>query len=192
MPHAHHPPYDPGRAAGLLNPLRALAHHPKRLFGDLIHPGDRVLDLGCGPGFFSLRLAEMVRPGGEVVAADIQPEMLAMLQAEIEKRALQDWIRPHRQPGEEDIGLSDPFDVILGFYMLHEVADKTAYLAQISDLLKPGGIFILVEPNFVLRTEEFTQEVVLVREAGLAPIKRPRIFLSRSVVFQAPEDLPGD
>jgi 2-polyprenyl-3-methyl-5-hydroxy-6-metoxy-1,4-benzoquinol methylase len=134
----------------------------------------------------------MVRPGGEVVAADIQPEMLAMLQAEIEKRALQDWIRPHRQPGEEDIGLSDPFDVILGFYMLHEVADKTAYLAQISDLLKPGGIFILVEPNFVLRTEEFTQEVVLVREAGLAPIKRPRIFLSRSVVFQAPEDLPGD
>jgi hypothetical protein len=58
--------------------------------------------------------------------------------------------------------------------------------------LKPGGIFILVEPNFVLRTEEFTQEVVLVREAGLTPIKRPRIFLSRSVVFQAPEDLPLD
>src|SRR4051795_2044735 len=41
-------------------------------------PGDRVLELACGPGGLGLAAAERVAPGGEVVLSDVVPQMTAI------------------------------------------------------------------------------------------------------------------
>ena len=63
------------------NPLRRLIQPPRRILNGFIREGDTAVDLGCGPGFFTLEMARMVGPTGQVVAVDLQPEMLARLSA---------------------------------------------------------------------------------------------------------------
>ena len=53
-----------------------LIQNPKKIMGAYVKPGDVVVDLGCGGGFFSVALAEMVGENGRVIAADLQKEML--------------------------------------------------------------------------------------------------------------------
>lgn len=70
----------------LLIPLRALLLSPAELLRRL-HPtaDSSILEVGCGPGYFSSALARAV-PQGELVLADIQPEMLTIARRRLEKR----------------------------------------------------------------------------------------------------------
>ena len=61
------------------NPLRRLIHDPEKILAPYVESGDAVLDVGCGMGYFSLGLAKLVGPEGKVIAADLQPQMLAGL-----------------------------------------------------------------------------------------------------------------
>lgn len=49
--------------------------------------GQHVADLGCGPGYTSLELADVVGPTGRVIARDVSPRFLAFLRAECERRS---------------------------------------------------------------------------------------------------------
>ncbi len=183
MSNVHHHTYSPDRAKSLLNPLRGLLQHPKYFLRSILKSGDRVLDLGCGPGFMAVRMAKMVQPGGTIVAADSQPEMLQLLEDEIHHRGLEGQIRLHLQPSPACLGLSGPFDVILAFYMLHEVQEKDHYLKQIRDVISPEGCFVMVEPRFVLDKDAFDREVDRVEKAGFRKLRRLFVPLSRGAVF---------
>ena len=61
------------------NFLRPLVHNPRRLFKPYVREGMTVLDVGCGAGFASLGLAELVGEEGLVISADLQPKMLEMV-----------------------------------------------------------------------------------------------------------------
>lgn len=72
--------FDPKRVQVLLDPDRLAKWDPPRFlkrFG--IQPGQTVLDLGSGPGFWTLPLAEIVGPAGEVWALDVSRELLDAL-----------------------------------------------------------------------------------------------------------------
>jgi len=58
-------------AGGLDNSLRRLFQNPKRILKPYIKDGMTVLDLGCGPGFFSVEIAKMMNGTGSVIAAVI-------------------------------------------------------------------------------------------------------------------------
>src|SRR5262249_35040313 len=51
-----------------------------------VKPGQTVCDLGCGNGFYTLRLANLVGAKGKVLAVDIQPEMLSLLDENLKKK----------------------------------------------------------------------------------------------------------
>ena len=72
------------------NPLRRLVHDPQKILRPYVRPGDTVLDVGCGMGFFSLGLAELVGKDGKVLAADLQEQMLAGLKKRAENAGV--WI----------------------------------------------------------------------------------------------------
>ena len=62
------------------NALRRIIYNPARMFGPYVRPGMTVMDVGCGAGFNCLGLARLVGDGGQIIAADLQPELLSVLQ----------------------------------------------------------------------------------------------------------------
>jgi ubiquinone/menaquinone biosynthesis C-methylase UbiE len=67
----------PVEKAGMLdNSVRRLLQNPKKILEPYIYNGMTILDLGCGPGFFSIEIAKLLTDSGKVIAADLQEEML--------------------------------------------------------------------------------------------------------------------
>ena len=52
-------------------------------------PGMKIMDIGCGPGFFTLPMAELTGKDGLVIAVDIQDEMLKMSEIGVLRQAYQ-------------------------------------------------------------------------------------------------------
>ena len=65
-------------------------------------PGMRILDLACGPGTLTRRLAAQVSPGGEVVGVDLAPGMIELAQAAMEPAS-----RTHRDSGLSNVAARD-------------------------------------------------------------------------------------
>src|SRR5262245_45641865 len=86
----------PARFAWILdNPLRRWVHKPEAILCGLVAPGSTVLDLGCGPGTFTLELARRVGPSGRVIAADLQPAMLASVRQRVAGTEFQERVALH-------------------------------------------------------------------------------------------------
>src|SRR5512136_956950 len=67
----------PAEISGSLdNSLRRLFQNPLKILKPYISEGMTVIDLGCGPGFFTLDIAKLVTGSGKVIAADLQEKML--------------------------------------------------------------------------------------------------------------------
>lgn len=169
-------------AGGLMLSVRRFVHSPEKILGPFIEAGQRVLDIGCGPGYFTIPIARMVGPEGRVVAVDLQPAMLNLLRANAETAGILDRILPV-QCSADSIGTFDPVDFALAFYMLHEVPSQERFLREVRSLLKPGGQFLLAEPKGHVPKAGFERSVEIARCAGLVPRSTPGIFFSRSVLF---------
>ena len=83
-------------AFALDNPIRRLIHNPKKILGGYVEPGQTVLDLGCGPGTFSIAMAKMVGESGKVIAVDVQEEMLQIVKEKAAQQGLESRIVSHR------------------------------------------------------------------------------------------------
>jgi ubiquinone/menaquinone biosynthesis C-methylase UbiE len=164
------------------NPLRRALHNPAKLLGDYINKGDIVADIGCGMGFFSLVMAEMVGEEGKVVAVDIQSKMLQIVQKRAERKGVEGQIQVQLS-GENSIGISRPVDFVLAFWMLHEVPDPENFLKEIYTLLKPSGYFFYAEPKLHVPRAKFEHIAKITRSAGMKPIARPEVAFSRAIVF---------
>jgi ubiquinone/menaquinone biosynthesis C-methylase UbiE len=109
-----------------------------------VKPGDTVCDLGCGNGFYTIKLAQAVGDRGRVLAVDIQREMLELLK----DRAAEEKITNI----ETVLGtVVDPklpensVDLVLLVDVYHEFSHPEQMLATIRKCLKPKGRIALVE-----------------------------------------------
>ena len=173
----------PVEKAGVLDfAFRKLLQNPDRILRPYIREGMTALDLGCGPGFFTLEMARLAGSSGKVIAADLQEGMLDKVKAKIQNTALAGRIRFHRCLADR-IGLAEKCDFILVFYMLHEVPDQARFLAEIRSLLKPGGKVLLAEPKWHVTRDEFQEAIGVMEQAGFAVLERPKIRFSRTVLL---------
>lgn len=142
-----------------------------------------MLDVGPGMGYFTIPLARMVGSSGKVIAADLQNKMLDSLWHRAVKAGVQGRIKLLlSNPGR--IGVNEPIDFCLAFWMLHEVPQRGHFLGEISSRLKPGGSLLLVEPRMHVSGDNFTETINLAKSAGLSVIDRPKIFISYAVLFK--------
>ncbi len=166
-------------AFALDNPIRRIIHNPQKILGGYIEPGQTALDLGCGPGTFSVAMAKMVAESGKVIAVDVQEEMLQIVREKAAQQGLESRIFTHKS-GPDRIGISEKVDFALAFYMVHEVPNAEAFLKEIASLLKPKGKLLIVEPKMHVSAAAFEKTIEVARQAGLRPISEPKIRFSRS------------
>lgn len=103
---------------------------------------ERILDVGCGMGKFTLPL---LRRGFDVEGLDLSPELL---------QVFRDHLRPGEDPALHCADLLSPpdelhgrYDVVVGFFMLHHLIDLTIAFRQLRQVLRPGGRVAFLEPN---------------------------------------------
>jgi ubiquinone/menaquinone biosynthesis C-methylase UbiE len=180
------------RAGSLDNRIRRWVQNPRKILGPYIEEGMTVLDLGCGPGFFSIDMAQMVGKSGRVIASDLQEGMLKKLRDKIQGTELEERITLHKCL-ENRIGVSEKVDFVLAFYMVHEVPNQEEFFNEIGSVLKPNGQVLIVEPPFHVSKTTFEETVRKARISGFVPVERPRVFLSKAVMMKKGEqqNTPG-
>ena len=100
--------------------------------------GSKVLDLGCGTGNYTYRLAERVGPTGRVVGVDPDKERI--------KIAREKWVRDNLT-FMEGCGESFPegqYDLIFSNYAIHYIENKQPTFERVYKNLRPGGQFAFV------------------------------------------------
>ena len=171
-------------AGGLDNRIRRWLQNPRRILGAYVKEGMTVLDVGCGPGFFSVELAGMVGKTGRVIAADLQEGMLGKLKEKIRGTEIAERIHLHKCAADK-IGVAEGVDFVLSFYMVHEVPNQEEFFKEIYSILKPNGQYLVVEPKlFHVSKKSFAETVTKAEVAGFKPVAHPRVLLSRSIVFK--------
>ncbi len=171
------------RSGSLDNRFRRWLQNPQTILRPYIEEGMTVLDVGCGPGFFSIDMAHMVGESGRVIASDLQEGMLQKVRDKIKGTDLEARITLH-QCKENKIGISEQVDFVLLFYMAHEVPDKEALFNEIGTMLKPNGRVLMVEPPFHVSRSAFENTVRIARDIGFKDVEGPKVFLSKTVILK--------
>ena len=171
------------RAGSLDNRIRRWLQNPQKIVGPYIEEGMTVLDLGCGPGFFSIDMAQMVGKSGRVIAADLQEGMLQKLRDKIQGTEYEERITLHKCE-ENKIGVSEEIDFVLAFYMVHEVPNQEEFFNEIGVILKPKGQVLVVEPPFHVSKSAFEETIRKARNAGFTLVERPKVLLSKTAVLR--------
>ena len=162
------------QSALLLQPLRRLVHRPREMitaFG--VQPGDRVLELGPGPGYFTPHAADAVGRDGCIVAADLQPEMLDKLLHRL-TAADASRIRAVACDATRLPFCDAAFDAAFLVTVLGEIPDPDCAIAELRRVVRPGGVISFAEH---LGDPDYVREGTLRRmchDAGLRFIDRRR------------------
>ncbi len=164
------------------NPLRKLFQNPHKMLSPYVKAGDTVLDVGCGMGYFTLSLARLVGAEGKVIAADLQEEMLAGLRRRAQRQGLLE--RIGFQLSEPDqIGVTEPIDFALAFWMVHEVKRPDLFFGEICAYLREGGTCLVAEPLIHVSESGFESSISVAEAAGFDLAGRPKISLSRAALL---------
>ena len=126
-------------------PEREKQENTDRAIAELhLRPGMVVADIGAGSGYYSVRMAKHVSPGGRVLAVDIQQEMLDLVR--------QNAAAAHVTDIELVLGSeSDPalpsgvLDVAIMVDVYHELSRPQRILQHVRQALKPDGRLVLLE-----------------------------------------------
>jgi ubiquinone/menaquinone biosynthesis C-methylase UbiE len=109
-----------------------------------IRPGERVLELGPGPGAFTIEAARRTEPGGKLLAVDIQPAMIAAVERKVSETKLTN-VETH---------IADAFHLPVGngsidraflVTVLPEIPDRKRVLHELRRVLKPRGVLSITE-----------------------------------------------
>ncbi|MHB0996292.1 MAG: class I SAM-dependent methyltransferase [Elusimicrobiales bacterium] len=137
--------FDPAERENLDSPERRAELPPEQtLVKAGIKPGDVVLDIGCGTGYFTFPASRMVGPKGQVCAVDISGVMLAELRSKAASQGVFN-IELHQAAHGRLTVPAAPYTLVILSDVLHEVDDKKAFLAEIAAAVKPGTKLSIIE-----------------------------------------------
>jgi len=120
-----------------------------RFFAEMsLQPGSTLLDLGCGPGFYTLAAADTIGPGGLIYAIDLWGEGIARLKEQAAARGYRQ-IRAVVADASQELPIkAGRVDVCLMATVLHDLVEAgtaRGALTQVARVLKPGGTLAIVE-----------------------------------------------
>ena len=129
-----------GRRLALMSELLDPMHRRYIESLDVVKPGARTLEVGCGNGSISAWLAERVSPGGKAVAFDLDLSLVTVRAPNLELR------QGNIVAGPVERGV---FDLVTARAVLHHVNNVEAAIMNLAASLRPGGALLLIEPDFL-------------------------------------------
>lgn len=163
--------FNPHGYRRLLDPQRVQYNDPAQMLTALaVEPGHTVLDVGCGPGWFTIPAARLAGSRGKVYALDVSPEMLAVLERRLRQARPgpaedQKDLAPAATRTEPDSGSVPRAPVqlvlisegaswpladnccqrVLVANVFHEVDDVDKLLAELARVTRPDGLVLLAD-----------------------------------------------
>ena len=107
-------------------------------------PGERILEVGPGTGYYTLDVAEWVKPDGEVDVLDLQQEMLDHTMRRAGERGLAN-VTPTRSDATSMPYGDGSFDAAFLVTVLGEIPDQDDAIRELARVLKPGGRLVVGE-----------------------------------------------
>jgi ubiquinone/menaquinone biosynthesis C-methylase UbiE len=151
--HGHQQPTTRGATIGLARTYELLsvvvfAGRRRRIFGRLVslsgaRPGDRILDVGCGPGYLTRLSADAVAPGGTAVGLDASPNAITYAQ-----RLTQQDNCSFQVGLAESLDAPDgSFDVVVSSLAIHHLPEdlRPQALQEMFRVLRPGGRLLIAD-----------------------------------------------
>jgi len=122
------------------NPLRRWLGDPIKTLKTVgLKPGLKVVEVGCGPGFFTIPAAEIVGNKGFVYAVDVHPRAIERVKKKIERKGIKN-VRP-MLTNASNTGLSaESIDLVFMFGLPYIVGGQGNVISEMCRILKPGGI----------------------------------------------------
>ena len=182
---------------------RAAWQRPDRVVEALeIQPGDHVVDLGSGEGYFLPYLVEAVGPEGRVTAVDVDEKVTRALEAKV---AEEGWENVSVVlAGFEDPELPDGgADLVLLVNTYHHIEERPVYFSNLRTDLRPDGRVSVIDPDLELggilglTLDEGHQTAIdslhdEMREAGYRELRRFEFLPVQIFAVYAPEPLEAD
>ena len=135
--------------------------------------GERVLDIGCGPGYLCESMAEIVGPHGAVVGIDISADLLAFCN----QRKTYPWLSYAAGEATRTNQPDASFDAVVCTQVAEYVPDVDRVLAEAFRVLEPGGrtVFIATDWDAVVWHSENPERMALVMKSWEAHCAHPRL-----------------
>jgi len=169
----------PGGIPWLERAERETEEQPARTIAALeIQPGSTVADLGAGSGYYSFRIAPLVGPTGKVLAVDIEPSMLEVIDARARREGIGN-VQTVRSSAQDPHLPPASVDLVFMVDVYHELEYPYEIMQKVREALKPGGRVALVEyraedPAVMIKAVHKMSQPQILREmdaAGLRPVK---------------------
>jgi arsenite methyltransferase len=143
---AHHDFHDAAHWATIFDsPERIKWQQPDAVLEALkLKPGQTIVDIGAGTGFFTRRFARAVGPNGRAIGLDIEPSMVAYMNADAKKLGLKNYQARLVKPDDPALA-PHSVDVVFFCDTLHHLDHRAAYLGKVLPALKPGGRVIDID-----------------------------------------------
>ncbi len=106
--------------------------------------GEIIADIGAGSGYFSFRLAQHVGGKGRVYAVDISPDMILHMNRRIRELGVNNLITILADPDDPLLPKAS-VDLIFLCEVWHHIENQPKYLAQMRQILKPGGRVVMID-----------------------------------------------
>lgn len=104
-----------------------------------LEPGQAVLEVGCGPGFFTIPAARLVGQGGSVHALDINPLALEKIREKLDREDVTNVVPVLANAARTGLPARS-FDLIFLFGLGHAVGDVDGIMTEMDRLLRPTGV----------------------------------------------------
>lgn len=185
-------------AEWLQRDTRESEEHTSRMIAALaLRPGTVVCDLGCGVGTIALPMAKLVLPAGRVLAVDIQPEMLLLLEQRATAAGVTNVERILCGPADPKLAPGS-CDLIVMVDVYHELGYPEQVLRAVRAALQPGGRLVLVEfraedPEVPIKPEHKMTRAQVELELGANGLRLERAFEDlpwQHMLFFARDDAP--